>query len=88
VKTGVLITAVDPRSEAAEKRLSAGEIFLEVNQEPVADPTDAIKKIKGLKDAGKTAATCRRQWSRDAHFIALPVEKQSGLSPVNWEKAF
>ncbi|MFM9162270.1 MAG: PDZ domain-containing protein, partial [Methylocystis sp.] len=75
VKTGVLITAVDPRSEAAEKRLSPGEILLEVNQEPVADPTDAIKKIKGLKDAGKkTALLAVANGQGDAHFIALPVE--------------
>jgi serine protease Do len=41
----------------------------------VADPTDAIKKIKGLKDAGKkTALLAVANGQGDAHFIALPVE--------------
>ena len=75
VKNGVLITSVDPRSEAAEKRLQAGEILLEVNQEAVSDPADAVKKIKALKDAGKkTALLIVANGAGDAHFVALPVE--------------
>lgn len=75
VKGGVLITSVDPRSEAAEKRLQAGEILLEVNQEAVSDPSEAVKKIKALKDAGKkTALLIVANAQGDAHFVALPVE--------------
>jgi len=75
VKTGVLITAVDPRSEAAEKRLSPGEILLEVNQESVNDPAEAVKKIKALKDSGKkTALLAVANGQGDAHFIALPID--------------
>ncbi|MEF3367751.1 Do family serine endopeptidase [Methylocystis sp. 9N] len=75
VKSGVVITGVDPRSEAAEKRLQAGEILLEVNQEAVNDPADAVKKIKALKDAGKkTALLIVANGQGDAHFVALPVD--------------
>lgn len=75
VKGGVLITAVDPRSEAAEKRLQPGEILLEVNQESVSDPGDVAKKIKALKDGGKkTALLAISNAQGDSHFIALPVE--------------
>jgi len=75
VKSGVLITSVDPSSSAAEKRLQAGEILLEVNQEPVTDPADAVKKIKALKEAGKkTALLIVANGQGDAHFVALPVE--------------
>jgi serine protease Do len=75
VKSGVLITSVDPGSTAAEKRLQAGEILLEVNQEPVNDPADAVKKIKALKEAGKkTALLIVANGQGDAHFVALPVE--------------
>lgn len=75
VKSGVLITSVDPRSEAAEKRLQPGEILIEVNQEPVSDPADVAKKIKALKDGGKkTALLAIANPQGDAHFIALPVE--------------
>lgn len=75
VKNGVLITSVDPRSDAAEKRLAPGEILLEVNQEAVNDPADAVKKIKALKEAGKkTALLIVANGQGDAHFVALPVE--------------
>ncbi len=75
VKGGVVITAVDPRSEAAEKRLQAGEVLLEVNQEAVSDPADVLKKIKTLKGAGKkTALLIVANGQGDAHFVALPVE--------------
>lgn len=75
VKGGVLITAVDPRSEAAEKRLQPGEILLEVNQESVSEPGDVSKKIKALKDGGKkTALLAISNAQGDSHFIALPLE--------------
>jgi serine protease Do len=75
VKTGVLITSVDPSSSAAEKRLQPGEILLEVNQEPVNDPADAVKKIKALKESGKkTALLIVANGQGDAHFVALPVD--------------
>ena len=75
VKGGVLITSVDPSSTAAEKRLQPGEILLEVNQEPVSDPADAVKKIKALKESGKkTALLIVANGAGDAHFVALPVE--------------
>ena len=75
VKSGVVITSVDPRSEAAEKRLQPGEVLLEINQEAVADPADAVKKIKALKDGGKkTALLIVANGHGDTHFVALPLE--------------
>ncbi len=75
VKGGVVITAVDPRSDAAEKRLQPGEVLLEVNQEAVSDPADVIKKVKALKtDGKKTALLIVANGQGDAHFVALPVE--------------
>jgi serine protease Do len=75
IKSGAVITAVDPRSEAAEKRLQPGEVVTEINQEPVADPADAAKKIKALKEAGKkTALLIIANGRGDTHFVALPIE--------------
>ena len=75
VKTGAVITRVDPRSDAGEKRLQPGEIVLEINQEPVADPADAAKKVKALKDAGKkTALLIVANGHGDTHFVALTLE--------------
>jgi serine protease Do len=75
LKSGVVITGVDPRSEAAEKRLQPGEVLLEVNQEAVSDPADVVKKVKALKgDGKKTALLIVANGQGDAHFVALPVE--------------
>ncbi|MBM3641176.1 MAG: Do family serine endopeptidase, partial [Alphaproteobacteria bacterium] len=75
LKSGVVITGVDPRSEAAEKRLQPGEVLLEVNQEAVSDPADVVKKVKALKSDGKkTALLIVANGQGDAHFVALPVD--------------
>jgi serine protease Do len=75
VKSGVLIASIDPRSAAADKPLRAGEVLVEVNQEPVSDPADAVKKIKAQKDAGKkTALLVIANGQGDTHFVALPLE--------------
>ena len=75
VKNGVIITGVDPRSDAADKRLQPGEILLEINQEPVADPADAVKKVKALKDGGKKSALLIVANAQgDTHFVALTLD--------------
>jgi len=74
VKSGAVIVSVDPRSGAAEKHLQPGEIVVEINQEPVADPADAVKKLKALKDAGKkTALLIVANGNGDTHFVAAPL---------------
>ena len=75
VKSGVVIISVDPRSDAADKHLQAGEVLMEINQENVADPAEAVKKIKALKDAGKKTALLIIATGRgDTRFVALPLE--------------
>ena len=75
VKSGVVITSVDRRSDAAEKHLQPGEVVLEINQEAIADPADAVKKIKTLKDGGKkTALLIVANGHGDTHFVALPLD--------------
>jgi serine protease Do len=46
---GVVITKVDPNSSAADKRIQAGEMILEVGQEAVNSPADIAKRIETLK---------------------------------------
>ena len=75
VKSGLVIISVDPRSDAADKHLQAGEILVEINQENVSDPSDAVKKVKALKDAGKKTALLIVATGRgDTRFVALPLE--------------
>jgi len=56
VKSGVVVTRVDPSSNAAEKRIQAGEVIVEINQRPVAKPSDVQDVVKSLKKDGKKSA--------------------------------
>jgi serine protease Do len=50
---GVVITGVDASSPAADKRLNAGDVVVEVQQEPVADADALQKKIDQFKADGR-----------------------------------
>ena len=50
---GVVITSVDSASDAAQKRLSAGEVIVEVAQEAVSSPTNINMRIEQLRADGK-----------------------------------
>src|ERR1700719_1324985 len=53
---GVVITGVEAQSAAADKRLNAGDVVVEVSQEAVAD-TDALqKRVDQLKKEGRKSA--------------------------------
>ncbi len=56
VTSGVVVAGVDSDSPAARKNIQPGEVVLEINQEPVSEPADIVKKMKALKDAGKKLA--------------------------------
>jgi len=53
---GVVVTAVDEGSPAAEKRVTAGDVVMEVAQEPVQTPADIQRRIDALKQEGKKSA--------------------------------
>ncbi len=53
---GVVITAVEPGSVAADKRLNAGDVIVEVAQEAVTDAGAVQKRIEALKKEGKKSA--------------------------------
>ena len=50
---GVVVTEVDPAGPAAEKRVQAGDVIVEVAQEAVATPADVEARIKELADDGR-----------------------------------
>ncbi len=53
---GVIITKVDPNSNAADKRVLVGELVVEIGQEPVNSPEDVTKRLDALKKEGKKSA--------------------------------
>ena len=50
---GVLITDVDGGSDAAEKRLSAGDVIVEVARDAVSSAAEVKKRVDQLKKEGK-----------------------------------
>ena len=75
VASGVVISEVEPNSAAAEKRLQPGEVVVEINQEPVKQPSDVADKFITLKTAGKRSALLLVASARgEVRFVAIPVE--------------
>jgi serine protease Do len=72
---GVVITGVDSNSAAAEKRLNAGDVIVEVAQEPVAAAADVQKRIDQLKKEGrKSALLLVANAEGDLRFVALALQ--------------
>jgi len=72
---GVLIVKVDPSAAAAEKRVSAGDVVVEVQQDNVATPDDLLKRVDALKKEGKKSALFLIANNQgDVRFVALPLE--------------
>jgi serine protease Do len=72
---GVVVTRVDPNSNAADKRIQAGEVIVEVGQEPVTSPADVTKRIDTLKTEGrKSALLLVANAQGEVRFVAVSIE--------------
>ena len=75
VAAGVVISEVEPNSAAAEKRLQPGEVVVEVNQEPVKQPSEIADKLDTLRTAGKRSALLLVANARgEVRFVAIPFQ--------------
>jgi len=71
----VLITGVDGTSDAAEKRLSAGDVIVEVAQEAVSSAADIKKRVEQLKKDGKKSVLLLvSNADGEQRFVALGVQ--------------
>ncbi|ABA05600.1 peptidase S1C, Do [Nitrobacter winogradskyi Nb-255] len=72
---GVIITEVEADSDAAEKRLSAGDVIVEVAQEAVNSASDIRKRIDQLKKDGKKAVLLMvSNGAGELRFVALSLK--------------
>ena len=72
---GVVITSVDGTSDAAEKRLSAGEVIVEVAQEAVSNAADVKKRVDQLKKDGKKSVLLLvANADGELRFVALSMQ--------------
>lgn len=52
---GVMITAVDPNSNAGEQGLQRGDLIVSVNNQPVTSPGQVIATVEGARKAGRSS---------------------------------
>ena len=72
---GVYIAAVDANSKAAEKRIGAGDIIVEVSQEAVTTPAEVTKRIDDLrKDKKRTALFLIANAQGELRFVGVPLD--------------
>ena len=72
---GVVVTNVDANSDAAEKRLSAGDVIVEVAQEAVSSGADIQKRVDQLKKDGKKSVLLLVSNAEgELRFVALSVQ--------------
>jgi serine protease Do len=72
---GVVVTRVDPNSAAADKRIQAGEVIVEVGQEPVSSPADLTRRVDALKkDGRKSALLLVANAQGEVRFVAVSIE--------------
>ena len=79
VEGGVLVSEVDPDSTAAEKRIQAGNVILEVGQEKVSTPSDVVNRVKALEKEGrKSVLMLVSNPNGDLRFLAIRLKKKDG----------
>jgi serine protease Do len=72
---GVVITGIDSNSPAADKRLSPGDVIVEIAQEAVANADDLQVKIDKLKkDGRKSALLLVASADGELRFVALSLQ--------------
>ncbi|WP_416898808.1 MAG: DegQ family serine endoprotease [Minwuia sp.] len=72
---GAVVTDVAPESSAAEKGLRAGDVIIEVNQEPVSTPSDVAKQVKSVSDTKARSVLLLVQRGDDRLFIAVRLNQ-------------
>lgn len=72
---GVVVVNVDATSDAAEKRLGAGDVIVEVAQEAVANAADVKKRVDQLKKDGKKSVLLLvANGDGELRFVALSLK--------------
>ena len=72
---GLVITAVDPLSDAGEKGIIAGDIITEAGQQPVATVADFTARIDEATAAGRKSLLLLVRRGGDPRFVALSIEE-------------
>jgi serine protease Do len=75
VDTGLVITAINPESEAASKGLLEGDVITEAGQTAVASIADFEERIEAATEAGRKSLLLLVRRGGDPRFVALVLEE-------------
>ncbi len=72
--TGLVITQIDPTSDAASKGLIAGDLIVEAGRQPVLTVADLETQIEAAKEAGRKSLLLLLRRGGDPRFEALLLD--------------
>ncbi|SDE30083.1 serine protease Do [Paracoccus isoporae] len=67
---GLVVSDVDPNSDAADKGLSRGDVITEAGQQPVATLSDLRERVEAAREAGRSILLMIRRGG-EPRFVAL-----------------
>ncbi len=70
---GVMVVGIEPGGLAATRGIEAGDVILDVADQPVEAPDDVYKLARDAKEAGKRSILMRIKSGDTAKFVALPI---------------
>jgi len=72
---GVVITHVDPKSDAAEKDIKEGQVIVEVTQQEVSSPSDVTSRLETVEKEGRKSVLLLISDAKgDLRFVAIPIK--------------
>jgi serine protease Do len=77
LQNGVVVTSVDPESQAAAKGIIVGDVIVEINQAEINNAKDVEAVIKEAKDKDRSSVLLLINRDSDVRFIALKIEDES-----------
>lgn len=75
--SGVAVTGVKDLSEAADKGMSEGDVIVEINQKPVAEPKEVAELIEKAQKSGRKSLLLLLSRGSDVRFVALRLDKKA-----------
>ena len=75
VEDGLLVEAVDPNSDAADRGLEAGDVIVEVGQQPVTSVDEFNARVDQAEEAGQNSVLLLIRRGGTPRFVALPIDK-------------